>query len=70
MNGFLKTIGCSAAAAAMLLGVCACAADDAAEEIHVTVNGENVEFDLQKPVIKNDRTLVPLRNVLEKMYMY
>ena len=70
MNGFLKTIGCSAAAAAMLLGVCACAADDAAEEIHVTVNGENVEFDLQKPVIKNDRTLVPLRNVLEKMGAY
>lgn len=71
MNRFLKAIGCSAAAAAVLLGVCACAAEDTvedtAEEIHVTVDGENVEFDLQKPVIKNGRTLVPLRNVLEKM---
>ncbi len=70
MNRFLKAIGCSAAAAAVLLGACTCAAEDAAEKIHVTVNGENVEFDLQEPVIRNGRTLVPLRNVLEKMGAY
>lgn len=70
MNRFLKAIGCSAAAAAVLLGVCACAVKDTAEEIHVTVDGENVEFDLQKPVIRNGRPLVPLRNVLEKMGAY
>ena len=39
-------------------------ADDA---IKVVVNGKNITFEDQAPIIKNDRTLVPLRGVLENM---
>lgn len=35
--------------------------------IKVVVNGKEVAFEDQAPVIKNDRTLVPLRGVLETM---
>ncbi len=37
-----------------------------ADDIKVTVNGENVEFD-QPPVIENDRTLVPMRAIFEAL---
>jgi hypothetical protein len=37
-----------------------------ADKIGVSVNGEKVSFDVE-PVIKNDRTMVPLRAVFEKM---
>ena len=37
------------------------------ETVSVVVNGETVAFEDQAPVIKNDRTLVPLRGVLEAM---
>lgn len=36
------------------------------DEITVTVNGEQVVFD-QKPFLENDRTLVPIRAIAEKM---
>ena len=35
--------------------------------ITVVVNGKTVDFADQKPIIKNDRTLIPLRGVLEEM---
>ncbi|EFI41524.1 copper amine oxidase domain protein [Peptoniphilus sp. oral taxon 386 str. F0131] len=35
--------------------------------ILVAYNGEMIEFEDQEPVIKNDRTLVPFRALLEKM---
>lgn len=37
------------------------------DTIKVVVNGKEVAFEDQVPVIKNDRTLVPLRGVLETM---
>lgn len=36
------------------------------KEISVTLNGNKIEFD-QKPIIKNDRTLVPLRKIFEAL---
>ncbi len=39
----------------------------AAEGIQVTVNGEAVSFEAQQPLIKDDRTLVPLRGIFEAM---
>lgn len=33
----------------------------------VRINGEPVEFEDQQPIIKDDRTLIPFRGVLEKM---
>ena len=38
----------------------------APEEIEVTLNGQLIEMN-QPPVIINDRTLVPLRDVCERM---
>ncbi|MDD6215021.1 MAG: stalk domain-containing protein [Firmicutes bacterium] len=35
-------------------------------EISIYVNGEKIEFD-QAPVIKNDRLLVPLRDIFEAL---
>lgn len=52
----------AALCAAMLLGVFA----GAEEEITVFVNGDKVEFD-QPPIIVNDRTLVPMRAIFEKL---
>lgn len=37
------------------------------EDITVTVNGETVQFKDQNPVIKDDRTLVPVRGVFEAL---
>lgn len=36
-------------------------------DIIVTVNGEQVQFKNQEPIIKDDRTLVPVRGVFEAM---
>ena len=36
------------------------------KKISVTLNGKKIEFD-QKPLIKNDRTLVPLRKIFEAL---
>lgn len=52
----------AALCAAMLLGVFA----GAEEEITVLVNGDKVEFD-QPPIIVNDRTMVPMRAIFEKL---
>ena len=38
-----------------------------AEDIHVTVNGEMLRFRDQMPVIREDRTLVPIRYVFEAL---
>ena len=53
-------IAVSAAAAAMLSSAVY------AQDITVTVDGKNVEFD-QPPVIENDRTLVPMRAIFEAL---
>lgn len=39
----------------------------AEQNIIVTLNGETIVFDAQKPVIQNDITWIPLRGVLETM---
>ncbi|MBR1738489.1 MAG: hypothetical protein IJ736_16035 [Firmicutes bacterium] len=38
-----------------------------AQGISVNLNGENIEFTNQEPVIEDGRTLVPLRGVFDKM---
>ena len=38
-----------------------------AQEIHATVNGLGVHFPDVKPMMVNDRVMVPLRGVFEKM---
>ena len=38
----------------------------ATEEITVRINGKKIEFD-QPPIMKNDRTLVPLRKIFEEL---
>lgn len=37
------------------------------DDIYVTVNGENVNWTDAKPIVHNDRTLVPLRAVAEAL---
>ncbi|MBR0088818.1 MAG: hypothetical protein IJP94_03130, partial [Clostridia bacterium] len=39
-------------------------------EISVTVNGETIEFEDAKPIIEDDRVLVPMRAVFEKMGVF
>ena len=39
-------------------------------EISVTVNGETIEFEDAKPIIEDDRVLVPVRAVFEKMGVF
>ncbi len=39
----------------------------APQDITITVNGDNIVFDGQKPVIQNDITWIPLRGVLETL---
>ena len=39
----------------------------AADNIRVTINGQQVTFDGQSPVIVNGRTLVPVRGVFEQL---
>lgn len=52
-----------------IMSSAAFAADMNGEEvkISVTVNGENISFPDQQPVMINDRTLIPVRGVLEAM---
>lgn len=38
-----------------------------ASDITVNVNSQKVVFEDQQPVIKDNRTLIPLRGVMEKM---
>lgn len=40
------------------------------DDISVVLNGENVEFDNAKPVIYEDRTLIPIRAVFEQIDCY
>lgn len=39
----------------------------ASEEINVVLNGRQMNFDEQAPIMKNDRVLVPLREIFEGM---
>lgn len=41
-----------------------------AEDISVTLNGNNIVFEDAKPIIYNDRTLIPIRAVFEKANCY
>ena len=41
-----------------------------AEDISVTLNGSNIVFEDAKPIIYNDRTLIPIRAVFEKANCY
>ena len=41
-----------------------------AEDISVTLNGNNIVFEDAKPIIYNDRTLIPNRAVFEKENCY
>ncbi len=59
-----KLIAFSVASAIVLSMAVPTMADDG---ISVIVNGNKIDFADQTPIIKNDRTLVPLRGVLEKM---
>lgn len=61
MKKFLATL----LAATMALGAAPCAF--AADQITVTVNGEKVNFKDQQPVNVNNRVMVPVRDVAEKM---
>ena len=44
-----------------------CSAAPAEENITVTVNGQTVEFPDQKPFLRDDRTLVPIRFIAESL---
>ncbi len=39
----------------------------AAQKINVNLNGEYIDFDNANPVVKDNRTLIPLRGLFEKM---
>lgn len=45
---------------------CPLSGNDSTEQIRVKLNGENIDFD-QPPIIKDDRTLVPMRAIFEAM---
>lgn len=62
-KGILKT-GAAAALAFLALGMHCFAAESITPD--VTINGALTEFDV-KPVIENDRTLIPVRAVSEKL---
>ena len=44
-----------------------CSAASAEENITVTVNGQTVAFPDQKPILRDDRTLVPIRFIAESL---
>ena len=60
-----KRIAVAMLAATMVLGAAPCAF--AADQITVTVDGEKVNFEDQQPVNVNNRVMVPVRDVAEKM---
>lgn len=39
----------------------------AAQEVNVSLNGELIDFETANPVVKDSRTLIPLRGLFEKM---
>ena len=53
--------------AALSLTSNAYAFNGTAIDINVTVNGNTVEFEDQQPIILNDRTLLPVRSVMEAL---
>jgi len=61
MKKFICFMLCAILALSM---ICTVSAD--ADEITVLVNGEKVEFDVN-PILENDRTLVPMRAIFEKL---
>ena len=67
MKKKFKTLIALTLAALSLATVLPIAASAAENEIKVTVEGEAVAFTDQKPVIKNSRTLVPVRFVAEAL---
>ncbi len=53
---------------AIMMCMTVCHAMNGTEKnINVTVNGTEIIFEDQKPVIINDRTLLPIRSVMESM---
>ena len=65
MKNFKKTFALGLACA-ILIGCTSCGAENNDSDITVLVNGTAVEFD-QKPVIIEERTLVPLRAIFEAL---
>lgn len=63
----MKKLVIFAAAALSLVLAAAAAFAENEEEIKVMVNGEEVVFADTKPVIVNERTMIPIRAVAEKM---
>ena len=63
----IKRILITLLSATMLLtaATSVCSAASAEENITVTVNGQTVEFPDQKPFLRDDRTLVPIRFIAE-----
>ena len=50
----------------MLCGIVPVFAQTDSKEITVTLDGENMEFDVQ-PIIENGRTPVPMREIFEAL---
>lgn len=65
----IKRILITLLSATMLLtaATAVCSAAPAEENITVTVNGQTVEFTDQKPFLRDDRTLVPIRFIAESL---
>lgn len=65
----IKRILITLLSATMLLtaATAVCSAAPAEENITVTVNGQTVEFPDQKPFLRDDRTLVPIRFIAESL---
>ena len=65
----IKRILITLLSATMLLtaATSVCSAAPAEENITVTVNGQTVEFPDQKPILRDDRTLVPIRFIAESL---
>ena len=68
----IKRILITLLSATMLLtattAICSAASDKTEDAgITVTVNGQTVEFPDQKPILRNDRTLVPIRFIAESL---
>lgn len=57
----MKKLIAAVTAAFMFMG-----ANCFAQDINVTLSGEKIEFDVQ-PVMENDRVLVPMRAIFEKL---
>lgn len=62
----MKKIICIILSVIMLCGIVPVFAQTDSKEITVTLDGENMEFDVQ-PIIENGRTLVPMRAIFEAL---